>query len=104
MVGKAMLRVTVCDDSDSVVLKLEGRLAGPWVEEVEKAWKLVTHSSKGEHLCVDLCGVTFVNAEGKKLLARMHKAGADLSALGPMTSYIVRKIKGGHNGHQRGTK
>lgn len=70
-----MLKVTVSDDSGSVVLKLEGRLVGPWVDEVEKAWRSVANSAKAQHLAVDLCDVTFVDAAGKELLSRMHQAG-----------------------------
>lgn len=93
-----MLKVTVMEDSGAVVLKLEGRLVGPWVKEVETAWNSVMGSAKGERLSVDLSGVTFVGAEGKELLKRMHHAGAELAALGPMTMYIVQKIKTGRNG------
>lgn len=86
------------EDCGAVVLKLEGRLVGPWVKEVEKAWNSVMGSAKGERLSVDLSGVTFVGAEGKELLTRMHQAGAELAALGPMMMYIVQKIKAGRNG------
>jgi len=94
-----MLRVTVSDDSGLVVLKLEGRLVGPWVGEVEKAWKSATNTGKQQHVAVDLCGVTFVDNAGKELLSRMHQAGANLSALGPLTKFIVQNIEAGGNGH-----
>jgi len=100
-----MLKITVSRGTGSAEMKLEGRLVGPWVEEAEKAWKSLNGSSVSDHLRVDLCGVTFMDAEGQQLLARMHQAGADLAALGPMTNYIIRGIKAGQNGHdKRGTK
>jgi hypothetical protein len=100
-----MLKITVSRGTGSVVIKLEGRLVGPWVEEAEKAWKSLNGSSQREQLRVDLCGVMFVDAKGQELLARMHQAGAELAALGPMTNYIVRGIEAGQDSqNQGGTK
>jgi len=93
-----MLKVTVSESAQASVLKLEGRLVGPWVREVENVWNSITNSDKGQQLAVDLCQVTFVDAAGKELLKRMHKAGASLDAAGPLVKYIVQTIQSGHDG------
>jgi CRP/FNR family transcriptional regulator len=36
-----MLRITIDKDKDAVVLRLEGQLIGPWVEDVEQCWRKV---------------------------------------------------------------
>jgi hypothetical protein len=41
---------------------------------------------------IELEAVTFIDDEGKKLLARLHTSGAELKAAGCMTKCIVREI------------
>jgi hypothetical protein len=96
-----MLKITVDANSGSTVLKLEGKLAGPWVEELEKSWNSVALSPQARRLSVDLCGVTFVDIHGKLLLTKMHLAGVDLAGDGVMTRYLIEKIEHECNGHKR---
>ena len=34
-----MLRITVHDKPQALTFQLEGRLAGPWLRELEECWK-----------------------------------------------------------------
>lgn len=88
-----MLKITKHRDagSDSVSFKLEGRLAGPWVEELDTCWRQMTASPQGRTV-VDLTGVTFVDGDGKALLTRMWQQGAELRAAGCLTKCIVEEI------------
>jgi len=95
-----MMKITFCNSSESAVLKVEGKLAGPWVDELEKTWHAVEPALHAAHLQVDLCAVTYVDEEGKHLLQEMHKAGVDLVGDGIMTRYIIEKIKHDSNGHK----
>jgi ABC-type transporter Mla MlaB component len=93
-----MLKITQHRDaaSESVSFMLEGRLAGPWVEELGTCWRLIAANSQSQAV-VDLTGVTFVDADGKALLTRMWQQGADLRAVGCLTKCIVEEItKAGH--------
>ena len=93
-----MLKITQHRDaaSESVSFMLEGRLAGPWVEELGTCWRQITANSQSRAV-VDLTGVTFVDADGKALLTRMWQQGADLRAVGCLTKCIVEEItKAGH--------
>ena len=82
--------------SESMSLILEGRLGGPWVEELDICWRQMAANSQGGAV-VDLTGVTFVDAKGKALLTRMWQQGADLRAAGCLTRCIVDEItKAGH--------
>lgn len=87
-----MLKITPHKTGDSTRLMLEGRLAGPWVDELERVWRdskeLVTGS-----LVVDLTGVTFIEQEGKSLLSRMWQDGAELLAVGCCSRSILEDIK-----------
>jgi ABC-type transporter Mla MlaB component len=92
-----MLRITV-EDGCRPMLKLEGRLCGPWVHELERAWSELAHSTPERPIKVDLSGVSTIDSEGKKLLASMLREGADLRAAYLMTKYIVDELRQDGNG------
>lgn len=75
-----MLRITIDDKKDAVVVRLEGELIGPWVEEVEQCWKKVFASLGDRSVHVDLSSVSFVDTAGGALLNRMHDAGFRFAA------------------------
>ncbi len=102
-----MLKITQqCDAmSDSVSLMLEGKLAGPWVEELKMCWRQVAASPQKRRAVVDLTGVTFVDAAGKALLTRMCQEGARLHAIGCLNKCIVEEItKAGRASESEGTR
>jgi anti-anti-sigma regulatory factor len=88
-----MLKITTHVADDATRITLEGRLAGPWLNELERCWRESVHSAGGRRLIVDLTGVTFVEPEGKTLLTRMYQAGADLLATGCCMRSIVEDAK-----------
>jgi hypothetical protein len=94
-----MLKITTQSDAQGTTLLLEGRLAGPWVEELDRCWHLITNvatdvraPSQQSAVVVDLTGVTFITPEGKALLTRMYQHGATFHAVGCLTSCIVDEI------------
>lgn len=72
------------------ILKLEGKLSGPWVEELDRCWREISASRRVQLV---LEAVTFIDSGGKKLLARMYQDGAELVATGCMTKAIVEEVK-----------
>lgn len=74
------------------MLVLEGRLAGPWIDELARCWAALRDETHPTPIRVDLEGVTFVSAAGQALLARLHDDGAVLSARACMTSAIIEEI------------
>jgi ABC-type transporter Mla MlaB component len=87
-----MLRITVRDSRESLTVQLEGRLAGPWVRELEDCWQTTRASQRKAVLRVDLTGVTFIDAAGKKFLAAMHTEGAEFLARGCLMRAHVTEI------------
>jgi anti-anti-sigma regulatory factor len=84
-----MLKITMQREAGILLFQLEGRLAGPWVQELERCWR----SAPGmRQSCVDLSSVTFIDAHGKTLLGRMYRQGADLVASGCLNKCIVEGI------------
>jgi anti-anti-sigma regulatory factor len=85
-----MLRITTVEDADAIIFRLEGKLAGPWVKELETCCRNDAGGPNG--LRIDLREVTFIDAAGKKLLARLHQDGAELEAADCMTKAIIETI------------
>jgi ABC-type transporter Mla MlaB component len=78
---------------DSMSLILEGRLAGPWVVELH-AYVAQALGNRRRCARIDLGGVTFIDAHGKALLARLWREGAELRASGCLTRCVVEEIVG----------
>jgi hypothetical protein len=97
-----MLRITVVDLSESaVVLRVEGRITGSWVEELRRtcaahafaAHAFVGHTFPDEvQLSLELSDVSFVDAAGIALLKELRSGGADL--IRP-TPFIAERLKDG---------
>jgi anti-anti-sigma regulatory factor len=87
-----MLKITTLTNAESTTLKLEGRLAGPWVQELEQCWDSLVGMTTNHPLSVDLSAVTYVDSDGKGLLKKIHQQGAKLIASGCLTSCIVNEI------------
>lgn len=99
-----MLRITLIQESELPTLKLEGKLSGPWVNELEHSWiQVLKEDGPAQSVTVDLSDVTFVDAEGQKLLKSMCQQGADLQSRSLMTQFIVNRIKKQSNG-KHGTR
>ena len=87
-----MLKVTTTNQDQTLTLKLEGKLAGPWVQEVTRVW-VDTARPPLNGCVVDLRSVTFVDRSGQALLARMSRQGAKLIAADCLTRNIVEEIR-----------
>jgi len=87
-----MLRITVHDNSESLTFQLEGKLAGPWVRELEDCWRNTLASQPRPVLRFDLRGVTFIDAAGRYFLCAMHARGAEFVAAGCLMKALVAEI------------
>lgn len=87
-----MLKITTLLNAKSTVLRLEGRLAGLWVQELERCWDSTVGTTTDHPLSLDLSAVTYVDSDGKDLLKKIHQQGAKLVASGCLTRCIVNEI------------
>lgn len=71
-----MLKIVWIPALDPPLLKLEGRIAGPWVEELEGVWNSFKWTAS--HPVIDLTEVTFITPEGRALLGRMVRHRAEV--------------------------
>lgn len=87
-----MLRISYETNPQATTLKLEGKLSGPWVDEVARTWFDIHGEQSAKEVTVDLSGVTYVDSDGKKLLGWMFQQGARLRNGHLMTQYIVDQV------------
>ena len=87
-----MLRITVEKKQEQAAVKLEGKLAGPWVDELEREWASISNGHPGNNIGVDIRGLMFIDAGGRKLLKRMCAEGAKFTAKG-LVKETVEEIR-----------
>jgi hypothetical protein len=79
----------VHDTPETLTFQLEGKLAGPWVRELEECWR-DTPAGRGTRVPrFDLTGVTAIDAAGRAFLAAVHRQGAEFVAADCLTKAIV---------------
>jgi anti-anti-sigma regulatory factor len=87
-----MLKITMQIAAGVMTFALEGKLAGPWVKELELCWRSAVGTQQIHPVRVDLSSVTFIDEDGITLLDRMHQEGAKLVATGCLNRCIVEGI------------
>lgn len=89
-----MLRITLQEEPEVLTLKLEGRIADQSLKEFEATWQKLSGTLGHRTLCLDIQGVTFVSAEGRQLLARIHSESHNqFRANTPLTTFMAEEAK-----------
>ena len=86
-----MLKITVTRDTQGTTFALAGKLMGPWVRELEQCWAQ-TEPSERETAVIDLRETTYIDADGKALLASLCQQGVTFRAGGCLTRAIVEDV------------
>jgi hypothetical protein len=88
-----VLKITISEAPTEERWILQGRLVGPWVDELRTSWEK-TRSTGGRRTCiVDLNDVSFIDKGGEKLLRSMSKQGAKLVADGMYIKHVLEQLK-----------
>jgi anti-anti-sigma regulatory factor len=81
-----LLKVTTTmDQGGQTVLKLEGRLADSWVDELAR----VAATNGGAQVIFDLEGLSFVDVRGLALLRGAAERGARLTGASPFVAALI---------------
>jgi hypothetical protein len=87
------LRITVHEQESLIKLTLEGRLVGPWVAELCKAWRETAPRLGSKKLSLDLRDLTFSNEEGKQVLREIvTQTSAEILSSTPLTRFLAQEI------------
>jgi ABC-type transporter Mla MlaB component len=86
-----MLRISPIDSGNHhVILRLEGRIAGPWVTELRRACEQVL--GEGRALQLNLAEVSFLDHAGVALVRGLKVKGVDLADCSP---FVLEELKAG---------
>ena len=92
--GLNTLRIMIQNSAEAVEMKLEGRVAGPWVEELNRVWVETAPQLAQKRFIIDLHNVTYADAAGKQALREIFKkTHADFVANTPWTQFLVEEVK-----------
>ena len=85
-----MLKITVQKSEGAETIKLEGKIAGPWVEELNRTWHALAPSLGCKQLELDMRGVGFVDGKGRQLLREIYQhTNTCFLADSPLTQYFA---------------
>ena len=86
-----MLRITVMESSaNSVMLRVEGRIAGPWVEELRTTCNTHTGRDPGQ-LHLELEDVSFIDTEKITCLRELRDKDVGLNKVSPFLRELFQE-------------
>ena len=87
-----MLRITIVESSEiAVTLRVEGRITGPWVEELRIVCDVYAFPDDVQ-LSLELADISFADAAGVGLLKELRNRGAGLVGANP---FLAEQLKDG---------
>ncbi len=84
-----MLRITTVRHGLETVIKLEGKLLEPWVEEFHGA--CARAESQSGHFGLDLADLTYADAAGAERLRNMVQEGVSISSCSAFVAELLRE-------------
>jgi anti-anti-sigma regulatory factor len=88
-----VLRITIAETETESRWILQGKLVGPWVEELRSCWKKKHRVRNGRRCVLDLNDVMFIDKSGERLLRALSKRGAQLVANGVYTNHVLDHVR-----------
>ena len=101
--GQHTLRISIQENDNTIGFTLVGRLAGPWVTELERVWNDVAKRLDGKKLSLDLRDVTYSDAGGKRVLREMFaRSRAEFITHSDWSHHLAEEIKNFNGNYENG--
>ncbi|MHC5541043.1 STAS domain-containing protein [Singulisphaera rosea] len=85
-----MLMISRTEDGDlGCILKLEGKLLGPWIGELELACGEAR--DRRERIRLDLSGLTYLDADGTRFIEGLLREGTRLVACSGFVAEMLQR-------------
>jgi ABC-type transporter Mla MlaB component len=91
-----VLRISITENATEMRLVLQGRLTGPWIDELKTTWKAASQLLKGRTCKVDIDQLTFIDKRGHRLLRAMSREGAQFIANDLYIRGLAKELKSGN--------
>ena len=87
------LRITVEENEKAMVVKLEGRIVGPWAAELDRLWSETKPTLDARKLALDLRDTTFADTVGIRALRSIYsQTQAAILTSTPWTQYLAGEV------------
>ena len=88
-----MFRITRISGASTTILKIEGKLLAPYVDEFESAIGSFSSFSSPMPISLDLSGLTFVDAAGLEVLTAMIRRGLLVSSCSNFVAELLLTVQ-----------
>jgi len=97
------LRISTEEHDEQMVIRLDGRVAGPWASELVRVWTESAPLFDQRKTTLDIRNVTYVDEQGKNVLRDIFdKTQAELLASTPWTRYLAEEVMRSRANHVEG--
>jgi hypothetical protein len=87
------LRITLNEAPDVMEMRLEGRITGPFADELNRVWVEAASRLASKQLIVNLRDVTYADVRGKQVLREIcAQTKAKLVASTPWTQFLAAEV------------
>ena len=87
-----MFKISIVDTPSQRKLMVEGRLSGPWVDELRSTWRNASRDLDGRKLVIDVSSLTVISREGEDAIFDLMKQGAKFSCGGVLTRHVLKRL------------
>jgi ABC-type transporter Mla MlaB component len=91
-------------ESDKTIeMALAGRLTGPWVSELDRAWKLIAPQMAKRKLLLDVRDLTYSDTSGMQVLRDIFRAThAQFRTSSIWSQHLAAEVSGANEKHGKG--
>ncbi|HKF49780.1 MAG TPA: hypothetical protein VKB38_20635 [Terracidiphilus sp.] len=98
-----MLRISIHESDKTIEMALTGRLAGPWVTELDQAWKHISPKIAERRLLLDVRDLTYSDTPGMQVLRAIFKAThAQFLTSSIWSQHLAEEISSSNGNHGNG--
>ncbi len=83
-----MLRITAIRNDSQTILKLEGKLLEPWIEELRGAYTRA--KSRSERVVLNLADLTYADEAGTRVLGNFVQLGVPIGECSAFVTELLR--------------
>jgi hypothetical protein len=87
-----MLKISIVESRTHRRLVLEGKLVGPWADELRPAWERAKAELGGRELVVEVKNLIVINQAGENVLLELMREGVKVRGCGVFTRHILKEL------------
>jgi hypothetical protein len=87
-----MLKISIIDSRTHRRLVLEGKLVGPWADELRPACERAKSELGDRELIVDVKNLIVINQVGENVLLELMKEGVKVRGFGVFTRHVLKQL------------